>query len=115
MQTYPVEKPNLDTVKISQTMLNKLRNYLAAKPIKKAYLFGSHARGEENPESDVDILAELDETKIIGMIEFIKIMDDLEDILKRKIDLVTTDGLSPHIKPIIDAEKILIYEAWTWG
>ncbi len=111
MQTYSVDTPSLETVRISQTMLNQLRKYLASKPIKKAYLFGSYARGEATPESDVDILAELDETKTIGMIEFIKIMDDLEDILKRKIDLVTTDGLSPNIKPFIDAERILIYEA----
>lgn len=111
MQTYSVDTPNLETVSISQTTLNQLRKHLASTPIKKAYLFGSYARGEETPESDVDILAELDETKTIGMIEFIKIMDDLEDILKRKIDLVTTDGLSPHIKPCIDAEKIMIYEA----
>jgi hypothetical protein len=67
-----------------------VKDYLASKPIKKAYLFGSYARGEATPESDVDILAELDETKTIGMIEFIKIMDDLEEILKRKVDLVTT-------------------------
>lgn len=111
MNTYSVDKLSVETVRISQAMLNQVRKYLATKPIKKAYLFGSYARGEATPESDVDILAELDETKTVGMIEFIKIMDDLEDILKRKIDLVTTDGLSPHIKPFIDAEKIVIYEA----
>ena len=108
MQNYPVDIPSLETEGISPTTLNQLRKYFASKPIKKAYLFGSYARGEATPESDVDILAELEETTTIGMIEFIKIMDDLEDILKRKIDLVTTDGLSPYIKPFIDAEKILI-------
>jgi hypothetical protein len=59
----------------------------------------------------VHILTELDETKTIGMTEFIKIMDNLEEILKRKVDLVTTNDLSPYIKSFIDAEKMIIYEA----
>ncbi|MEO6686029.1 MAG: nucleotidyltransferase domain-containing protein [Dyadobacter sp.] len=93
-----------------QNLQNKLSGFWSDKPIKKAYLFGSAARQEMLPDSDIDILVELDQSKLIGMIEYIKIIEALENLLERKVDLVTTDGLSPYIKPTIDREKLLIYE-----
>ena len=98
----------METVKIIKT---KLKGFWKDKPIKKAYLFGSIVRQELTPTSDIDILVELDGTKTVGMIEYIKITEELEKILSRKVDLVATDGLSPFIKPTIDREKLLIYEA----
>lgn len=93
-----------------QNLQQKLAGFWSDKPVKKAYLFGSAARQELLPESDIDILVELDQSKIIGMIEYIKIIEALESLLERKVDLVTTDVLSPYIKPTIDQEKLLIYQ-----
>lgn len=98
----------METVKSIKT---KLKGFWKDKPIKRAYLFGSIVRQELTPTSDIDILVELDSTKTVGMIEYIKIMEALEMLLSRKVDLVATDGLSPYIKPVIDKEKRLIYEA----
>jgi predicted nucleotidyltransferase len=97
----------MDTLKTLQQQLN---GFWSDKPVQKAYLFGSAARQELLPESDIDILVELDQTKTIGMIEYIKMIEALENLLSRKVDLVTTDGLSRFIKPAIDLEKVLIYE-----
>jgi predicted nucleotidyltransferase len=97
----------MDTLKTLQQQLN---GFLSDKPVQKAYLFGSAARQELLTESDIDILVELDQTKTIGMIEYIKMIEALENRLFRKVDLVTTDGLSRFIKPAIDREKVLIYE-----
>lgn len=94
-----------------QTIRTRLQGFWQDKPIRKAYIFGSAVRGELTPQSDSDILVELDSTQLIGMIEYIKIMEGLEKLLGRKVDLVATDGLSPYIKPRIDREKLLIYEA----
>ena len=94
-----------------QSIKTRLQGFWQDKPIRKAYLFGSAAREELTPQSDIDILVELDSTQLIGMIEYIKIMDALEELLGRKVDLVATDGLSPYIKPMIDKDKTLIYEA----
>ena len=94
-----------------QSIKTRLQGFWQDKPILKAYLFGSAVRDELTPQSDIDILVELDRTQLIGMIEYIKIMEALEERLKRKVDLVATDGLSPHIKPRIEREKQLIYEA----
>lgn len=89
----------------------KAAAYFRDKPIRRAYLFGSLARQEATDCSDVDILVELDQTKTIGLIEYIRLSDGLEALLQRKVDLVAEDGLSRFIKPQVDREKILIYEA----
>ena len=87
----------------------KLYNFFSGKPVKKAYLFGSYARNEARNNSDIDILVELDYTQPIGM-KFFGFQSEIEDILKMKVDLVTSDGLSKYVKPFTDKDKILIYE-----
>jgi hypothetical protein len=89
-----------------------LQQYFAGIPVKRAYLFGSMARNEAKPESDIDILVELDHSTPIGM-KFFLFQADLEELLHKKIDLITTEGLSHHVKPFIDKDKILIYERTT--
>ncbi len=86
-----------------------LQQFFIGRPIKKAYLFGSYARNEATEDSDLDILIELDHTQPIGM-KFFAYQSELEDILHRKVDLVSNEGLSRHVKPFIDQDKILIYE-----
>jgi predicted nucleotidyltransferase len=85
-----------------------VRAYFTDKPVKKAYLFGSFANSTSLPESDVDILVELDYTKPIGL-EFVQMKLDLESILNKKVDLVSSNGLSKHIRPFVEHDKVLIY------
>jgi predicted nucleotidyltransferase len=94
---------------LSNTDKLKLQQYFAGKPVKKAYLFGSSARNEAGKNSDIDILVELDHSIPIGM-KFFVYHKELEELLKVKVDLVSTEGLSKYIKPFIDNDKILIYE-----
>jgi predicted nucleotidyltransferase len=86
-----------------------LQRFFAGKPVKKAYLFGSYARNEALQNSDIDLLVELDFSSHIGL-GFIQMKFDLEDLLHRKVDLVSEDGLSKYVKPYVDKDKILIYE-----
>jgi predicted nucleotidyltransferase len=86
-----------------------LQRFFAGKPVKKAYIFGSYARNEADKNSDIDVLVELDHSKPIGM-RFFTYQAELENLLNMKVDIVSNDGLSKYIKPIIDKEKILIYE-----
>ena len=95
-------------MKLDQKYFELIRNYLKDKPVKKAYLFGSFSTGNEMPESDIDILVDLDYTNPIGL-EFVQMQLDLEKILDKKVDLVSSNGLSKHIQPYIDKEKVLIY------
>ena len=92
-------------------MLNelKIKKYLATKPVLRAWLFGSQADGTATDNSDVDILLEFDHTQPIGL-QYVQIWMDLQEIIGKKVDLVTTGGVSPHIKPFIEAQKKLVYE-----
>lgn len=94
---------------LSSSKIESLKNYFKTKPVLKAYLFGSQVRGSANFCSDVDILVDLDYTQKIGL-EFIQMKLDLEKLLESEVDLVSSNGLSKYIKPIVDAEKLLIYE-----
>lgn len=90
-------------------LTESLKQYFSTKPVLKAYIFGPVAKGEENENSDIDILVDLDYSKRIGLL-FIQMKIDLEILLHKKVDLVSTKGLSPYLKPQIDDEKLLIYE-----
>jgi predicted nucleotidyltransferase len=69
-------------------------------------VFGSFARGEETPDSDIDILVEFSE--IPGMIDFLKTEEYLETVLNRKIDLVRENAIRPELKSVIMSEVIMI-------
>ena len=93
----------LDDMKIQS-----IKNYFKTRPVLKAYLFGSYVRGNADSESDIDILVDLDYDQRIGL-QFIQMKIDLEKLLNNKVDLVSSNGMSKFIKPIVDMEKFLIY------
>jgi uncharacterized protein len=91
----------------------KIIEYFKDKPaVKKVYIFGSYARNEETPESDVDILVDLDYMKepSFSGFEFGGMWEDLKDLLKMEVDLVPEDGMSKYLRPYIEKDKILILE-----
>ena len=94
---------NLDDSKIEA-----IKKYFKTRPVLKAYLFGSYVRNEADSQSDIDILVDLDYSQRIGL-QFFQMQSDLEKLLSNKVDLVSSNGLSPYIKPFIENEKILIY------
>lgn len=94
---------------LEHKQLQSVKNYFKTQPVLKAYLFGSYVRGKADKTSDVDILVDLDYTQKIGF-RFFQMKLDLEKILNNQVDLVSSNGLSKYIKPIIDGEKHLIYE-----
>jgi predicted nucleotidyltransferase len=82
--------------------------YFETQPVLKAFLFGSYARNEATENSDIDLLLELDYSQPIGL-EFVQMQLDLQNLLSKKVDLITERGLSKHLRPYIEAEKKLIY------
>jgi len=70
--------------------------------------FGSVARGEEGPQSDVDILVRLG--RPMGMVEYMDLIQSLEEILKKKVDLVTDQSLNRHVRPFVMPDLTTIYE-----
>lgn len=95
-------------MKLNDAKINAIKDFFSKQPVLKAYLFGSYSRGEQNDESDIDLLVELDYSQPIGL-EFIQMQIDLQNLLNQKVDLVSARGLSKYIRPIIEKEKQLIY------
>ena len=85
----------------------KIIKILKKNKIKKAGIFGSYARGEQKKNSDIDIAVEINNPKM-SLLGFVKIINSLEKILKRKVDLVEYDSIKPRIKERILNEEIRI-------
>jgi len=95
-------------MKLSENQITLISDFFSKQPVLKAYLFGSYGRGVGTENSDIDLLVELDYSQPIGL-EFIQMQLDLQNLLSKKVDLVSARGLSKYLKPILDKEKKLIY------
>ena len=94
---------------LKQAMIQNLSDYFKTQPVLKAWLFGSFARDEETPLSDVDIIVLLDHSQPIGL-RFFSMWIDLERLLDRKVDLVEEGELFPFAEETANRDKRLIYE-----
>ena len=85
-------------------------------PILKPYVkmiavFGSFARGEETKNSDIDLLVALkspDQRPPLGL-QWFALEEQLSQKAGRTVELINEEGLSPHIRPFIEKEKVIIY------
>ena len=73
-------------------------------------MFGSYSRGEERPDSDVDILVEYENSDEISLFAISRMMSSLKKILNRKVDLVEEGCVLPFAVDSVYKDRILIYE-----
>lgn len=89
----------------------QIRDYLATQPVLKAWVFGSFARGEERPDSDIDLLVTFDRQNAkVGLLKYASMILDLEKILGKEVDLVEDGSLLPFAERTANKDKKLIYE-----
>ncbi len=69
-------------------------------------VFGSVARGEEAPDSDIDVVVDFDDKSIPGLFEFVHLKRHLEELLGRPVDLVTPDSPNRRVNEVIDREAV---------
>ena len=93
-----------------QQMIQKIAEYFKTQPVLKAWIFGSYSRGEERPDSDVDILIMLDQEAQVGLFKLSGMHLELQDLLQKHVDLVTDKGLMPFARPSVERDRKLIYE-----
>ena len=86
-----------------------IAEYFKTQPIQRAWLFGSYARGEETPISDVDVLVEY-EKEGVSLLKHATIICDLEKLLDKPIDLVQLKLLHPNVREKVIEDLKLIYE-----
>ena len=79
--------------------------------VRELSLFGSTARGEMRPDSDIDMLVEFLPGAQIDLVDYAGLMLDLSRLLGRKVDLVSKNGLKPLIRDSVLEEARLVYAA----
>ena len=72
--------------------------------VKALFLFGSVARGEATPQSDIDLLVEFEHP--VGLFSLLKLQSYLEDLLGRPVDLGTPNSLRPHLRETVLQEAV---------
>lgn len=75
--------------------------------VKKASLFGSVVRGESTMESDVDLLVEFKGRK--SLLDLVRLKTRLEELLGRKVDVLTYKSINPRLKKrILNEQKVIL-------
>lgn len=90
-----------------QEIFREIIALLSKHGAKKISIFGSYARGEETPKSDIDILVEFKERK--SLLELVGIEMELSEKLGIKVDLLTEKAISPYLITGIKEESEVIY------
>ena len=89
-------------------VLIKNKSLLKRYKVNKIGIFGSCVTGKMKKKSDVDLLVDFDE--MIDLFDYVHLSDELQQMLKTKVDLSTPDAIKPYIKP-----KILREVEWIEG
>lgn len=96
---------------MSTQMITKvIADYFKTQPVNKAWLFGSYARGEETPDSDIDLLVEYDKNARISLLTISYKMGELDKSTGRRVDLIEDGCLLHFAVQSANRDKILIYE-----
>jgi predicted nucleotidyltransferase len=95
-----------------QAIIARLRQNEAAlrsRGVAHAALFGSRARGDERPDSDTDIMIEIDPTARIGVYEYVGLKEYIASLFDGPVDVVNRDGLKPYVRPAATADAIYAF------
>ncbi len=95
-------------IELNEEIKKKIISILIKHGIKKILVFGSYARNEATPKSDLDLIVEFPEGT--SLIDHVGIEIELSKALNMKIDLLSRNGISPYIKNQVLKEAIVIYE-----
>jgi predicted nucleotidyltransferase len=86
----------------TQEIIARLREHeaaLRARGVSHAALFGSRARGDARPDSDTDIMIEIDPYAPVGVYEYVGIKEYIASLFDGKVDVVDREGLKPYVRP----------------
>ncbi len=89
-----------------EELKNLIKDVLVRAGVRKAALFGSVARNDVTDESDIDILIEFEGNKTL--LDLVDLKIELEDRLKRKVDVLTFNSIHPLLRDSILNNQIVI-------
>ena len=88
--------------------IDKLMDIFRRNNVNRIALFGSFARGDAGPESDIDLLVTF--SGRVGLMALVRLERELSERLNRKVDLLTENSISPYLRDRILREQKVIYE-----
>jgi predicted nucleotidyltransferase len=92
----------LETLKRSEPALR-------ARGVRRAAVFGSVARGENRPNSDIDIMVEIDPEARITVFDYVDLKDYIASLFDGPVDVVNREGLKPYVRPAATAEALYAF------
>jgi predicted nucleotidyltransferase len=98
-------KSNMKKNKLFKIIISSLKN----EGVKKIGVFGSYAKGNASPKSDLDLLVAFSKKK--SLLDIVRIERELFEKLNIKIDLCTRKSISPYLIDQIEKEELLLYES----
>ncbi len=96
----------------AQEILAKLRENeaaLRARGVAHAALFGSRARGDNRPDSDTDIMIEVDPDARITVFDYAGLKEYIASLFDGPVDVVSRDGLKPYVRPAASADAVYAF------
>jgi predicted nucleotidyltransferase len=82
---------------------------LRARGVMHAALFGSRARGDQRPDSDTDIMIEIDPEAHVSVYDYVGVKDYIASLFEWRVDVVSRDGLKPYVRPAATADAIYAF------
>lgn len=82
---------------------------LRARGLTRVTLFGSTARGDLGPTSDVDLLIEVDGARRFGLFAFLDLKNDLAVLLGRPVDLAFPDAMGPRLRAVVLRDAVEVF------
>ena len=89
-----------------QSKRSQILQIAARHGARKVRVFGSVARGDARPDSDIDFLVDMERGR--SLLDLIELGQDLEELLKHKVDVLTDGGLSLHLEQRIHSEAVFV-------
>jgi hypothetical protein len=92
----------IDRLKANETALR-------ARGVCHAALFGSLARGDNRPDSDIDIMVEFDPAARVSLFDYVGLKNYIAELFEGPVDVVNRDGLKPYVKPAATADAVYAF------
>ncbi|MEA2984351.1 MAG: uncharacterized protein QOD94_605 [Alphaproteobacteria bacterium] len=90
-------------------ILRRSEPALRARGVRRAALFGSVARGDNRPDSDIDIMIEIDPEAPIGVFDYVGLKEYIAGLFEGSVDVVSQESLKPHVRPAASADAIYAF------
>lgn len=90
-------------------ILREHRSLLEQRGVRHAALFGSVARGEQRPDSDIDILIDIGDHPDFGIYEYVGLQHYIADLFDGPVDVVSRQGLKEYVRPSVLADAVYAF------